>query len=172
MKIKVSEIPDDGLEINCEEAFKSELLPLASKARYRLMIDKAGKEVLIRGVLSGDVVFSCGRCLKEFERELSVDVDLAYLEKEFVKGEDDEPEAVSEDDLETCLYENNEIDLKELFQEQLILNMPIKPLCSEECKGLCPHCGTNLNETACNCEVVRTDPRLSVLKDFFERRDK
>jgi uncharacterized protein len=71
---------------------------------------------------------------------------------------------VEDEDLETSYYREDQIDLNELLREQFYLALPMKPLCQEGCKGLCPHCGTNLNAGACACTVERTDPRLAVLK--------
>jgi uncharacterized protein len=76
---------------------------------------------------------------------------------------------VNEDDLTTAFYSDDQIDLGELIAEQLQLAMPMKPLCSEGCKGLCAQCGTNLNAGACNCSQEWTDPRLAALKALAQK---
>ena len=71
---------------------------------------------------------------------------------------------IEEDDLTTAFYENDEIDLGQLMQEQFYLSLPMKPLCAGDCKGLCPMCGTNLNRGTCACDPQWEDPRLAALK--------
>jgi uncharacterized protein len=73
---------------------------------------------------------------------------------------------VEEEDLETSFYRDDRIDLNELLREQFYLALPMKPLCTEECRGLCPQCGINLNTGTCGCEVPWEDPRLAPLKDL------
>jgi uncharacterized protein len=71
---------------------------------------------------------------------------------------------VHDDDLSTAFYENDEIDLDQLMKEQFQLSLPMKPLCSDDCKGLCPVCGKNLNRDTCTCSRTWEDPRLAALK--------
>jgi len=71
---------------------------------------------------------------------------------------------VQEDDLETSYYSDDQIDLGELMREQFYLALPMKPLCRDDCRGLCPQCGTNLNAGTCDCSPVWEDPRLAALK--------
>ena len=73
---------------------------------------------------------------------------------------------IEEDDLSTAFYRDETIDLGELVREQFYLVLPMKPLCTEGCRGLCPQCGTNLNRGACDCRGVWQDPRLEGLKAF------
>jgi len=71
---------------------------------------------------------------------------------------------VEADDMDTAFYENDEIDLGQLMQEQFYLALPMKPLCKDDCKGLCPNCGTNLNKATCDCTTHWEDPRLAALR--------
>ena len=73
---------------------------------------------------------------------------------------------VEEDDLATAFYENERIDLGHLIMEQFQLAVPMKPLCTDECRGLCPQCGTNLNTGTCDCSRTWEDPRLAALKNL------
>ena len=70
------------------------------------------------------------------------------------------------EELEISYYQGDFIDLTPIICEQIILQIPIKPLCSEECKGLCPHCGINMNVASCSCHLEFVDPRLAVLKNI------
>ena len=73
---------------------------------------------------------------------------------------------IQEDDLTTAFYENETIDLGQLMREQFYLALPMKPLCREDCQGLCPQCGTNLNRGTCTCRDNWIDPRLAALKEI------
>jgi uncharacterized protein len=79
------------------------------------------------------------------------------------KSKADEHE-IQEDDLSTAFYRDETIDLGDLVREQFYLMVPMKPLCSEACKGLCPQCGTNLNRGTCECRNEWHDPRFEKLK--------
>lgn len=106
----------------------------------------------------------CSRCLEPFRMPVNAAFDLRYHPaSEMATAEDSE---VGEDDLETSYYEDDHIDLNELLREQFYLALPMKPLCREDCKGLCPQCGTNLNTGSCECGPALEDPRLAPLKQL------
>ena len=104
----------------------------------------------------------CSRCLEAFPRPVDSSFDLRYQphSRNTAEGERE----VEEDDLTTAFYENDAIDLGQLMREQIYLSLPMKPLCSVGCKGLCPVCGTNLNVAGCDCPGRWEDPRLAALK--------
>ena len=79
-----------------------------------------------------------------------------------------EREGVEEDDLTTAFYRDGVLDIGDLLREQFQLALPMKPLCSEACRGLCPQCGANLNRTECGCAPAWEDPRLAPLKRSAE----
>ena len=78
---------------------------------------------------------------------------------------------VGDEDLETSYYRDDRIDLNELLREQFYLALPMKPLCREECRGLCAQCGTNLNTGSCDCAPAWEDPRLAALKGLAKNRE-
>ena len=73
------------------------------------------------------------------------------------------------DDLETDVYQHGQLDLTALLETETSLALPMKPLCREGCRGLCPVCGGNRNVTACACETRVPDPRWAALKGWAER---
>ena len=79
---------------------------------------------------------------------------------------------VEDDDLTTAFYTNDEIDLGQLVLEQFYLAVPMKPLCRESCRGLCPECGTNLNTGTCSCVREWVDPRLESLRALLDKGDR
>jgi uncharacterized protein len=104
----------------------------------------------------------CSRCLEPFTWPIDSSFDLRYQPHTVNTGEGERE--IEEDDLTTAFYENETIDLGQLMLEQFMLALPMKPLCQDGCKGLCPTCGTNLNRAACDCKRVWEDPRFAVLK--------
>ena len=104
----------------------------------------------------------CSRCLEPFTWPVDSSFDLRYQPHARNSGEGERE--IEEDDLTTAFYENDTIDLGQLMREQFYLALPMKPLCRDECKGLCPTCGTNWNKGACDCTNQWEDPRLSALK--------
>jgi len=116
----------------------------------------------VAGRTTGKLELTCSRCLEPFTLPVVADFDLRYVPRAENAGEGEKE--VEEDDLSTAFYENDEIDLSHLIMEQLQLAVPMKPLCMEACKGLCPQCGTNLNTGTCDCTQKWEDPRLAALK--------
>src|SRR6185295_18933150 len=106
----------------------------------------------------------CGRCLEPFTTAVDQSFDLRYQPHAENTGEGERE--IEEDDLTTAFYENDEIDLGHLMQEQFLLSLPMKPLCRDDCKGLCVVCGTNLNTASCSCKREWEDPRLAALREL------
>jgi len=111
----------------------------------------------------------CSRCLEPFELPVDASFDLRYLPATEASNEADSE--VAEDDLETSYYRDDQIDLNELMREQFYLVLPMKPLCQDDCRGLCTQCGTNLNTGSCDCAPAWEDPRLAPLKGLGRSRD-
>jgi len=104
----------------------------------------------------------CGRCLEPYTATVDQEFDLRYHPRALNTGEGERE--LQDDDLTTAFYDNDEIDLGHLMNEQFYLSLPMKPLCRDDCKGLCPICGTNLNNETCACNRTWEDPRLAALK--------
>ena len=98
----------------------------------------------------------CARCLAPVREDFSVNVDFP-IATEPVESEE-----------ETLVTESEKIDLQELALETIYTNLPLRLLCREDCKGLCPKCGVNWNEESCQCKKTEIDPRLAGLADFFK----
>ncbi len=118
------------------------------------------------GTLATTLELRCSRCLEPFPLPVRTSFDLRYLPEGTAMPEatDAEDGELDEDDASETFYRNDEIDLGELIREHFYLALPMKPLCREDCKGLCPHCGTNLNVETCQCQERWEDPRLAGLK--------
>ena len=122
----------------------------------------------VAGHVTSELELTCGRCLEPFMLPLATDFDLGFVPRIENVGEGEKE--VREDDLTTAFYGDDQIDLSELMAEQFQLALPMKPLCVETCKGLCPSCGTNLNTGSCDCSQKWEDPRLAALKGLLGER--
>lgn len=122
-------------------------------------LEKTSREVLLHAEASTVGTFSCDRCIDEFHQELKAAYEIVYLydEGEAYRYPDDEVHVISAGTLA--------IDITEDVRQYLLLAVPVKLLCKETCKGLCPHCGTNHNHHTCSCEVDVVDPRWAALKN-------
>ncbi len=125
--------------------------------RYQLKAD-------VRTVLE----LACGRCLEPFRLPLDLQVELTYQPQP--SGSEDPDVELAEEDLSTSYYRDHVLDLGEMLREQFYLALPMRPLCRDDCKGLCPHCGTNLNTGTCACDARWQDPRLAGLQAFLNKK--
>jgi uncharacterized protein len=125
-------------------------------ARYRLV-----------GRLTATLEQTCSRCLEPFREPVDARFDIRYLPQSDNTGAAERE--VEEDDLSDAFYREDQIDLRQLMEEQFYLALPMKPLCRVDCKGLCPNCGTDLNDATCECEIRWEDPRLAGLKALMNR---
>lgn len=103
---------------------------------------------------------ACGRCLNSFAKEGDT-----ILSGRLIRNSD---EVLDEED-EVIYYDGEELDITEDIMDMVILSLPMKPLCSDKCRGLCPKCGINLNEEECDCVLEEIDPRLEKLKEFVPK---
>jgi uncharacterized protein len=114
-------------------------------------LSKHGLDILVRGHLAGRFALPCSRCLESFTSPLAADFDLLLVPGP-PAGLSAEEE-LSQPDLDLDYYTGEVVDLESILREQIILMLPIKPLCEEDCKGLCPRCGANLNRETCHCQT-------------------
>jgi len=123
---------------------------------------RAGTELFFAGDLKTTTRAVCARCAEEFE--VAGDRPFRYVLSPKAIGYDDDN--LRAEDLEFSLYEGDEVDLSPLIREQVLLALATRPLCQEDCRGLCPHCGVNLNGTTCECRIESLDPRLEALRSL------
>ncbi len=118
------------------------------------------------GTVQTVLELSCSRCVEPFRLPVESAFDVRYLPQTENTGAERE---IEEDDLSDAFYRDDAIDLGQLMDEQFYLALPMKPLCRADCRGLCPHCGANLNLETCGCQVRWEDPRLAELKALTKR---
>ncbi len=170
MLIEVSQIPPEGLDV----ALPDETLDLGESTgvwegpavvRADLHIGRSGRGVLLRGSFSGGLDLVCSRCLELFHYQAQDRFDL-FCELA-PQGQPEEEHEVPGDELDVTYLEEGRINTDRLLRENLLLSLPLQPLCREECRGLCPQCGANLNHGVCGCRETATDPRLQILKKLL-----
>ena len=169
MIIRVAEIPDEGLQIEGTSAFPRPFQdPAWTLDDLALTIEKDGDAVVVQGRLEATVPLHCGRCLEFYAFTVEPEVDARFVPNPRGRGGGDEVE-LGADDLETDVYDNGVVDLNALLETETTLLLPMKPLCREDCRGICPICGGNRNVTECHCEVRVDDPRWAPLRSWAER---
>lgn len=114
------------------------------------------------GTVKAELELGCSRCLEPYRLAVDAPFDIRYLPATAAATEPERE--IEEEDLETSYYRDDQIDLNELLREQFYLALPMKPLCQDECKGLCSQCGTNRNTGTCTCAPAWQDPRLAGLR--------
>jgi uncharacterized protein len=165
MIIRVADIPEDGLQIEGPEAFPHPFQdPAWALDDVCLTVEKEGEAVLVTGSVGARVPLQCGRCLEPYEVTVSPQVNARFVPA----SEGDERE-LGADDLETDVYDHGVVDLSALLETETTLTLPMKPLCKDDCRGLCPICGGNRNLSDCRCEVPTTDPRWAPLQRLAAR---
>ncbi len=142
------------------------------EAPVRLAFDifKDGSQFRLVGHVASALTLACGRCLDDLVLPVDLPFDLLYLPHQDNAGQGEVE--VEDDDLTTAFYADGGIDLGQLVLEQFYLAVPMKPLCRESCRGLCPECGTNLNTATCSCVREWTDPRLDGLRALRDAGDR
>ena len=140
-----------------------ELQEFDTSVEFKPSFDFTGRIVNLGGLLklSGDLHFeysaNCLRCLKRVDAVSDIAIEESFVE------------VSKSDDLEAYTFEGNVVDIDKPLMDNIVLALPMKIICSEDCKGLCKTCGNNLNIKNCNCderEIV--DPRMEILKDYFK----
>jgi uncharacterized protein len=129
---------------------------------------KDKEKVRIAGRATTSLELACGRCLESYRVPVDAGFDLTYLPAAEDPGDEIE---VADEDINTAFYRGGMIDLGEMLHEQLYLMLPMKPLCRDDCQGLCPVCGANRNTTTCACDPRWEDPPLAGLKALLKDND-
>lgn len=169
MIISLVRLPDEGRRFEHQyelgeleligDDFALEVPPLVNGR-----VDRTGVDVRVRGHLKARITAPCDRCLESVALPVDSDFDLYYT-----RSTEDAPATGEKElqlrDLDFAFIEGEEIDLDELVHEQLALSLPVRVLCREDCRGLCPQCGTNLNLESCDCRPPM-DPRWQALADL------
>ncbi|HTS36198.1 MAG TPA: DUF177 domain-containing protein [Candidatus Solibacter sp.] len=180
MFLDIKDLERQPLEF--EEQFQSGVIDLGSEVRQRTPIRASGraelveehdgkhlviKDIRLRGQLQAGLELQCARCLEPVPQEISREFELLYRPLGADAGRDEL--SVTAAEAEIGYYQGEGILLEDVLREQVLLALPLKITCREDCKGLCPHCGKNLNQEQCSCVVPDEDPRWAALKEVRSR---
>jgi uncharacterized protein len=168
MNIVVAQISEDeGLSVHHlypagEPGLIGDESHLIGQTEVRLQASRAGEKVGLLGSVHAVVGFECDRCLAPLSVSVEPSFDLIYVPPLGV-GEEHE---LGENDLSLAFYQEGIIDVDDLAREQIELALPMARLCAEDCLGLCPECGANLNLDECACAEAQADPRWVALTEL------
>ena len=178
MKYQTADLPLEGVTL--EGVLKNNVLKAAadngvwgeittlSPLQYRIQLSRSGTTVSVKGSAAATVELSCSRCLEGYDFYLTSEFRFSLVPEvhEAIAYEKE----LQPEELETEFYDGKTIDVGKIVLNSVVLALPIKPLCREDCKGLCPRCGINQNTASCTCSTDEpVDTRLMALKDFFSK---
>ena len=169
MRIEVDELEGGGKKFAHtyepeELILDEEHARLTAAPQVQGSASRRGSEVRLRGSVTARAEVDCDRCLKAVSVPIETQFDVSLIpSSEYLEQETAE---LQERDLLLSVYDGDSVDVDEIVREQILLALPARALCGEECEGLCPVCGTDRNVNACACENKETDPRWSALKDL------
>jgi uncharacterized protein len=154
---------DFELEFQPKEVdLETEFAELTEPVEFNGKLRKKDLRAEIEGEILTVVNLSCDRCLSKVQEELEIGFENAFVKPE--NYTDDQEIELEIKDLEVSILEDDRIDLREIAREQILLALPNRVYCRENCLGLCEKCGANLNQTDCKCKKDDVDPRWSALE--------
>ncbi len=147
---------------------QSQIASLSRPAHARMKVSLSGERVRVTGSVDAELNTTCSRCATQSLQKIEKKFDLEYWPDPAVVKEGDDI-ALTYDELDIGFYREDQLDLSAVVSEQIVLEIPMKPICREDCKGLCDVCGADLNVSSCSCEHETVDPRLAGLAELKRR---
>lgn len=168
MKIDLRNIKPDGSDFSFSELAQdldltAEGFEFPEPIETRVHASKSGDEFIVQGHASSTVEMECARCLEIFEVDVNPRLQFVIQLLDIAESQQS-----GDEDFVILPKTTGEYDISDRVREAIILELPLKPLCSENCRGLCPMCGVNLNETECECTPDKSDERWDSLKQLFD----
>ncbi len=171
--------------LDFEEEFQPGVIDLGGEARQQTALKASGraevveehhgkhqiiKDIRLRGRLATQLELQCARCLEPVGQGVTRDFELLYRPLGADAGRDEL--SVTDAEAEIGYYQGEGLLLEDVLREQVLLALPLKVTCREDCKGLCPQCGKNLNQDQCSCTVAVEDPRWAALKEVRSKLER
>jgi len=170
MIIRLSEIDDalavkGSLEASRFMEVENNEFHIATPVEYALTVKKFDNLLTVTGPVTFEALFTCGRCLEEFRQLFAMDMNIRLTpETEVPQASEYE---LKNEDMDVYYYNGDEIDLDPFIYEEVLLGMPSRPVCSEDCQGLCGICGKNKNFETCDCNETSRTLLGEKLKSFL-----
>jgi uncharacterized protein len=178
MLIRLKDIKEQGLSLEFAEdaecfpavveLFADREIEILQPIWTKLRAIRVGDMIEVQGSSSTRVRFPCSRCLSAQEIPVESHYELTFVKQLPPVTEEEVAEEIElrAEEMGLVEFHGDEIDLKEAIQEQVILALPLRALCNDACRGLCPQCGANLNEAGCQCPPSEFRNKFSLLKEF------
>ncbi|MEW5722285.1 MAG: DUF177 domain-containing protein [Thermodesulfobacteriota bacterium] len=174
LRYKLADLPPEGLDLALDipirtaqkrmEAEGGETVSLAAPVTGRLKLEPAKHKIVVRGRIESEIWANCARCLEDFRLPVAEDLVVVYEEP----PEGEPPEELEDGNLYQDYIVNETLDLWPRIEELLVLSVPMKPLCRQDCQGLCPTCGVNRNRDKCACRAQAGNPAFATLLSIRE----
>jgi DUF177 domain-containing protein len=149
-----------------EIGFEDKTIEISEPVQVDLRVTAPDERVKVEGFLKAELVLTCSRCACRFPWNTEKRFAVEYWPDE--TDEEGEIE-LDYDDLDVGFYLGDKFDLNEMIREQVLIDLPMNPICREDCKGLCVKCGADLNFGDCGCGDDNLDPRFETLKVLKDR---
>jgi len=162
---EIAEVPIADMPL-LMELVRSEGIGFPVPVMVDIHLVRQEDSVVVTGTLDTCAALNCSRCLEETTASVHADIRIVFEPATADADALGEVVELTEADMERVPYDGDFLDLAAVIQEEVLAAMPLRPLCQTACKGLCPGCGANLNESACSCSNTPVDPRLAVLKNW------
>ncbi|HEY6000063.1 MAG TPA: DUF177 domain-containing protein [bacterium] len=167
--VYLNKLPPEGIELEFEvdDPAKAGIaldVPLAGPIHARFDVQRLGGEIGVAGSVRAVVRLECSRCLTPFDFPVDADVEVTFVPPGAVAPDGEHQHELSADELEVEPLVQGGADLRGVIAEQIHLALPLKPLCSEDCRGVCPRCGKDVAGGPCGCAPPPGDPRWEALK--------
>jgi len=166
LKIKFEDIPPEGLDVSFEDRHGDlvrDCFPVRKPIRAKVHLARWGTSVKVTGRVETELSLPCDRCLEEFPFPVEEEINV-LLEPVASVSRLKEEVCLSRDDLDVIFFDGETVEVDEVVREQILLAVPMRQLCKEDCKGLCPQCGENLNLKTCDCKREVKDSPFAILK--------
>jgi uncharacterized protein len=172
LKIGLTQIPEEGLQLEGNIAAADlhfapqESVAFSTPVRLQGQLTKIAEQVYFQGQIEGTMELPCSRCLDSVRDHFAVTIRVVYLPPSSPAAAESTERLDTSDELDLYIHDGVMIDLQPFIYDQVVLAIPMQPLCRPECAGLCPLCGGNKNEESCTCQVEEIDSRFALLKQL------
>jgi len=148
------------------DEYDSPILGLDKEIAVHFHIRRTGQRYVVEGRIKGGLILRCDRCIEAFHFDLRTEFRIFLAPHPEIKEEEIE---LKEDDMSVVFVSGEEIELDEIVRSEIYLSIPMKVLCKEDCAGLCPVCGKNLNKGRCDCKKETGHPAFSKLRELLKK---
>ena len=152
--------------------FGSESVQQVGPLNWSASAERVGDEIRVAGSLNTSLELACSRCLEPARVTINKPFDLFFRQRDEEMFDEDEEIELTESDTRTAFFTGTQLAISDILREQILLALPMKALCTIDCKGLCPQCGINLNSGSCNCPKEDFNPHMDTLLEIKRKLER